>query len=148
MKKSKRRLLLLLLILLMVTKLVLNLRCQLHHIIHPYTPGITKLPHKTQKTAQKRKKKDGKKDGEPIDLDDENKKEKELSYYHMMTYKRNLNKTFHYKYFRPYSHDHQRLRMEEDCKCPIGEIHNTQCQWYDPDTINVLYTKGDISDGE
>ena len=42
------------------------------------------------------------------------KKRKGFSYYPLLTYKRNLDKTFYYKYFRHYSHDYRRLRMEED----------------------------------
>ena len=103
----------------------------------------------TQKNSKKKKKKDSKKaKREPMDLDDNENQEKESSYYYKMTYKKNLDKTFHYKYFRPYSQDYRRLNMVEDCECPIGEIHNTQCQWYHPDTIYVLYTKGDISASE
>ena len=59
------------------------------------------------------------------------KKRKEFSYYPLLTYKRNLDKTFYYKYFRPYSHDYRRLRMEEDCQCPQSEPHDTNCEWYD-----------------
>ena len=34
------------------------------------------------------------------------KKRKGFSYYPLLTYKRNIDKTFYYKYFRPYSHDY------------------------------------------
>ena len=49
------------------------------------------------------------------------KKRKGFAYYPLLTYKRELDKTFYYKYFRPYSHDYRRLRMEEDCQCPHSE---------------------------
>ena len=42
------------------------------------------------------------------DLDDEReiaKKRKGFSYYPVLTYKRDLIKTFYYKYFKPYSHE-------------------------------------------
>ena len=79
------------------------------------------------------------KDGDVV-----SKKRKGFSYYPLLTYKRNIDKTFYYKYFRPYSHDYRRLRMEEDCQCPKGEIHSTKCTWYHPDTIYILDTQGDI----
>ena len=52
------------------------------------------------------------------------------------------------KYFRSYSHDYQRLRMEEDCQCPKAEPHDTKCEWYDPNIIYILETQGDISTSE
>ena len=112
-------------------------------------PRDNKTTFKSQKTGQKRKK-DGKRTKEKqMDLDDEDsvllskpdEKGKDFSYYHLMSYKRNFDKTFYFKYFRPHSQDYRRLRMEEDCQCPVGEIHSTQCQWYHPDTIYILYTK-------
>ena len=59
----------------------------------------------------------------PMNIDDDAqaeerdlpKKRKGFSYYPLLTYKRDLDKTFYYKYFRPYSHNYRRLRMEEDC---------------------------------
>ena len=65
-----------------------------------------------------------------------------------LTYKRNIDKTFYYKYFRPYSHDYRRLRMEEECQCPKGELHSTKCEWYEPNIIYILDTQGDISASE
>ena len=85
------------------------------------------------------------------DLDDEReipKKRKGFSYYPLLTYKRDLNKTFYYKYFKPYSYDYRRLRMEEDRKCPETEPHDTKCEWYDPDTIYILDAMNDISASE
>ena len=38
--------------------------------------------------------------------------------------------------------------MEEDCSCPETEPHNTNCEWYDPDTIFILYAMNDISASE
>ena len=57
-------------------------------------------------------------------------------------------KTYYYKYFKPYSHDYRRLRMEEECQCPKGVLHSTKCTWYDPDTIYILDTQGDLSPSE
>ena len=140
-------------------------------------PQIPNLPHesslhsrdktttKTQQTDQKRKKKNKKKnknrdpdetDETPMVLDDENnknsdvvsKKRKGISYYPLLTYKRNIDKTFYYKYFRPYSHDYRRLRMEEECQCPKGELHSTKCEWYEPNIIYILDTQGDIPASE
>ena len=82
-----------------------------------------------KKKKTKKEKKKGKTDGtieSPVIIDDEGqaeereipKKRKGFSYYPLLTYKRDLDKTFYYKYFRPYSHDYRRLRMEEDCQCP------------------------------
>ena len=119
----------------------------------------------THQTDQKKKKKNKKKknkdksdetDESPMILDEEDrtdereipKKRKGFSYYPLLTYKRNIDKTFYYKYFRPYSHDYRRLRMEEDCQCPQTEPHDTKCEWYDPNIIYILETQGDISASE
>ena len=75
-------------------------------------------------------------------------KSKGVSYYPFLTYKRNHDKIFYYKYFRPYSHDYRRLRMEEECQFPQGELHSTKCEWYEPETIYILDTQGDISASE
>ena len=75
-------------------------------------------------------------------------KRKGFSYYPLLTYKRNLDKTFYYKYFRPYSHDYRRLRMEEDCQCPQTEPHDTKCEWYDSNIIYILEAPDDISASE
>ena len=76
------------------------------------------------------------------------KKRKGFSYYPLLTYTRDLDKTFYYKYFRPYSHDYRRLRMEEDCQCPQSESHDTGCEWYDPNIIYILEAPDDISASE
>ena len=76
------------------------------------------------------------------------KKRKGFSYYPLLTYKRDLDKTFYYKYFRPYSHDYRRLRMEEDCQCTKTEPHDTSCEWYDSDIIYILEAPDDISASE
>ena len=117
-----------------------------------------KTTAKTQQTDKKKKKKN--KDREPVEteetpmvLDDEtnkegdvvSKKRKGFSYYPLLTYKRNVDNIFYYKYFRPYSHDYRGLRMEEDCQCPKGEIYNSKCTWYHPDTIYILDTQDVIS---
>ena len=73
------------------------------------------------------------------------KKRKGFSYYPLLTYKRNIDKSFYYKYFRPYSHGYRRMRMEEDCQCPKTEPHDTKCEWYDPNIIYIIKTQGDIS---
>ena len=110
----------------------------------------------------KKKRKKGKNEKEttrtvenPMLIDDEEpdedriiKKRKGFSYYPLYTYKRNLDKTFYYKYFKPCSHDYRRLRMEEDCTCSETEPHNTNCEWYDPDTIFILDAINDISASE
>ena len=111
-----------------------------------------------KKKKTKKEKKEGKitrTDENPMLIDDEEpdedriiKKKKGFSYYPLLTYKRNLDKTFYYKYFKPYSHDYRRLRMEEDCRCPETEPHNTNCEWYDPDTIFILDAMNDISASE
>ena len=111
-----------------------------------------------KKKKTKKEKKEGKitrTDENPMLIDDEEpdedriiKKKKGFSYYPLYTYKRNLDKTLYYKYFKPYSHDYRRLRMEEDCRCPETEPHNTNCEWYDPDTIFILDAMNDISASE
>ena len=97
----------------------------------------------THQTDQKKKKKNKKKknkgksdetDESPMVLDEEDrtdekvvpKKRKGFSYYPLLTYKRNTDKTFYYKYFRPYSHDYRRLTMEEDCQCPKSRTSQYQ----------------------
>ena len=119
----------------------------------------------THQTDQEKKKKTKKKEKKiktdgttesPMILDDEDqtegkeipKKRKGFSYYPLLTYNRNLDKTFYYKYFKPYSHDYRRLRMEEDCQCPQTESHDTKCEWYDPNIIYILEKQDDISGSE
>ena len=87
----------------------------------------TTLTHQTDQKKKRRNKRKKNKveetDESPMILDEEDKpdekeipkKRKGFSYYPLLTYKRDLDKTFYYKYFRPYSHDYRRLRMEEDC---------------------------------
>ena len=60
-------------------------------------------------------------DKNPMDCED-NKTEDEAT----------TDKTYYYKYFKPHSHDYRRLRMEEGCQCPKGELHSTKCTWYGP----------------
>ena len=145
------------------TKKWQNPRCQTYCVIHPYIPGM-KLLHQTHQTDQKKKKKNKKKnkdrsdetDESPIILNEEDqtegreipKKRKGFSYYPLLTYKRNIDKTFYYMYFRPYSHDYRRLRMEEDCQCPQTEPHDNKCEWYDPNIIYILEAQDDISASE
>ena len=76
------------------------------------------------------------------------KKRKGFAYYPLLTYKRELDKTFYFKYFKPYYHDYRRLRMEEDCQCPQSEPHDIGCEWYDPNIIYILEAQDDISDSE
>ena len=87
-------------------------------------------------------------DDEEPDEDRIIKKRKGFSYYPLYTYKRKLDKAFYFKYFKPYSHDYRRLRMEEECTCPETEPHNTNCEWYDPDTIFILDVMNDVSASE
>ena len=86
------------------------------------------LSHPTdQKKKRKNKRKKNKveeTEESPMSLDEMNKpdekeipkKRKGVSYYPLLTYRRDLDKTFYYKYFRPYSHEYRRLRMDEDCQ--------------------------------
>ena len=76
------------------------------------------------------------------------KKRKGFSFYPLLTYKRDLDKTFYFKYFKPYSHDYGRLRMEEDCQCEPSEPHDTRCERYDPNIIYILEAPDDISASE
>ena len=87
-------------------------------------------------------------DDEEPDEDRIIKKRKGFSYYPLYTYKRKLDKAFYFKYFKPYSHDYRRLRMEEECTCSETEPHNTNCEWYDPDTIFILDVMNDVSASE
>ena len=145
-------------------------RCQINHVNHPYIPGRTEVKPQHQPTShirrrrkreprKKKKKKRSKLIGtseSPMIIDDDGqaeekeipKKRKGFSYYPLLTYKRDLDKTFYYKYFRPYSHDYRRLRMEEDCQCPQTEPHDTKCEWYDPNIIYILEAPDDISASE
>ena len=120
--------------------------------------------HQKTKKKKSKKSKGDKKKGKTVDTttespmsieDDEQaeksdlpKKRKGFAYYHLLTYKRELDKTFYYKYFRPYSHDYRRLRIEEDCQCPHSEPHDTGCEWYDPNIIYILEAPDDISASE
>ena len=119
-----------------------------------------------QKSKKKKSKKSkgDKKTGQTVDTATENpmsiedddqaekcdspKKRKGFAYYPLLTYKRELDKTFYFKYFIPYSHDYRRLRMEEDCQCPHSEPHHTSCEWYDPNIIYILESPDDISASE
>ena len=113
---------------------------------------------KSQKKVKREKKKSktvGKSESPMIIEDDgltENKeipkKRKGFAYYPLLTYKKNLDKTYYYKYFRPYSHDYRRLRVEEDCQCPKTEPHDTGCEWYDTNIIYILEDQNDISASE
>ena len=87
-------------------------------------------------------------DDEEPDEDRIIKKRKGFSYYPLYTYKRKLDKAFYFKYFKPYSLDYRRLRMEEECTCSETEPHNTNCEWYDPDTIFILDVMNDVSASE
>ena len=49
---------------------------------------------------------------------------------------------------KPFSHDHRRLRMVEECQCPKCEIHNTKCSWYHTEIIYILDTQSDLSASE
>ena len=120
------------------------------------TKGLQNNQKQKKKTKkEKKERKTTRTDEDPMLIDDEEpdedriiKKRKGFSYYPLYTYKRNLDKTFYYKYFKPCSHDYRRLRMEEDCTCSETEPHNTNCEWYDPDTIFILDAMNDISASE
>ena len=120
------------------------------------TKGLQNNQKQKKKTKkEKKERKTTRTDENPMLIDDEEpdedriiKKRKGFSYYPLYTYKRNLDKTLYYKYFKPYSHDYRRLRMEEDCTCSETEPHNTNCEWYDPDIIFILDAINDISASE
>ena len=120
------------------------------------TKGLQNNQKQKKKTKKaKKERKTTRTDEDPVLIDDAEpdedriiKKRKGFSYYPLYTYKRNLDKTFYFKYFKPYSHDYRRLRMEEDYTCSETEPHNTNCEWYDPDTIFILDAMNDISASE
>ena len=104
-----------------------------------------------ERNGQKKMQDDNQED--PVDLDDTKgngvmHKSRGHSYYPLLHYKKNLDKTFYYQYFRPYAHDYRILRMEEECQCPRDKIHDSKCLWYYPDMIYILDTKGDLSTSE
>ena len=107
--------------------------------VHPLLQGLQNNQKQKKKTKkEKKERKTTRTDEDPMLIDDEEpdedriiKKRKGFSYYPLYTYKRNLDKTFYYKYFKPCSHDYRRLRMEEDCSCSETDPHNTNCEWYD-----------------
>ena len=63
----------------------------------------------------------------------------------LLYYQKSNDKTFYYKYFKPYSYDLRVLQMDQDCQCEKGKFHETTCSWYDPDIINILETKTGLS---
>ena len=90
-------------------------------------------------------------DKDPKNLDESKgdgvKYKKSRSYFYnlLLYYKRNIDKSYYYKYFKSYFHDHRLLISDNECQCPRGKIHNTNCPWYNPDIIYILDTKGDLS---
>ena len=120
------------------------------------TKGLQNNPKQKKKTKkEKKERKTTRTDENPMLIDDEEpdedriiKKRKGFSYYPLYTYKRNLDKTLYYKYFKPYAQDYRRLRMEEECTCSETEPHNTNCEWYNPDIIFILDVVNDISASE
>ena len=38
--------------------------------------------------------------------------------------------------------------MEEDCKCPHSDPHDTGCEWYDSNIIYILEAQDEMSDSE
>ena len=110
---------------------------QAHQKTHKKSKG-EKKKIKTVGTSESPMNIDDDGQAEERDLPKKTKKRKGFSYYPLLTYKRDLDKTFYYKYFRPYSHDYRRLRMEEDCQCPHSEPHDTGCEWYDPNISTSL----------
>ena len=81
--------------------------------VHSSTKGHQTSQKKKKKTKkEKKERKTTRTDENPMMIDDEEpdedriiKKRKGFSYYPLYTYKRNLDKTLYYKYFKPYSHD-------------------------------------------
>ena len=107
----------------------------------------------SQRNGQKKMQDDNQKDLNDIRGDGDGdgvmyEKSRGYSYYPLLQYKKNLDKTFYYQYFRPCSHDNRMLRMEEESQCPRGKIHHSNCSWYHPDIIYILDTKGDLSTSE
>ena len=127
-------------------------------------PSSSRL--QAQQKNKKKKSKKGKEEkrtnkadtpGSPMSIDDDNqaenqadfpRKRKGFAYYPLLTYKRELDKTFYFKYFIPCSHDYRSLRMEKDCTCPHSDPHDTGCEWYDPNIIYILEAQDDMSDSE
>ena len=71
-----------------------------------------------------------------------------VSFKPLLYYNRELEKTYYYKYFKPYSYDHRLLTMGYDCKCPQRKVHKTNCSWYDTDSIYMIETRADLSISE
>ena len=63
-------------------------------------------------------------------------------------YSREFDRTYYYKYFKPYTFDHRLLTMGNDCKCPRRKVHKSSCFWYDTDNIYILQTTADLSISE
>ena len=62
-------------------------------------------------------------------------------------------KTYCYKYFRPYKYDWRLLLTNDngesiECTCPRARIHDKKCVWYNPNYINIPYTRNDLSISE
>ena len=75
---------------------------------------------------------------------------KNRGYYYspILFYRRNIDKTYYHRYFKPYSYEHRMLKMDHECQCPRGKTHETNCSWYDPDIIHILEIKTDLSTSE
>ena len=59
-------------------------------------------------------------------------------------------KTYSFKYFKAYPHDHRMLLNDDygepiKCHCPEGKIHHVQCPWYHPDVIYIIDFQEDLS---
>ena len=63
----------------------------------------------------------------------------------LLYYCREFDRTYYYKYFKPYTFDHRLLTMGYDCKCPRRKIDKSSCSWYDTDNIYILETRVDLS---
>ena len=83
---------------------------------------------------------------EPMDLDetedDQNimcgvlsKRSKYVCFKPLLYYSREFDRTYYYKYFKPYTFDHRLLTMGYDYKCPRRKVHKSSCSWYDTDNI-------------
>ena len=116
------------------------------HMIHPCTPGIPTTYIPRNRRMDRRKSMMIKKTQRTL-MNPNMMYKKSRGYYYnpLLYYKRNIDKTYYYKYFKSYSHDHRLLISNNQCQCPKGKIHDTNCPWYNPDIIYILDTKGDLS---
>ena len=114
----------------------------------------------TQKDSdQKKKKNDSKPDDTPMNLEVDTKEDKSRM---LLGTPKKINrgiwlyctsstgKTYSFKYFKAYPHDHRMLLNDDygepiKCHCPEGKIHHVQCPWYHPDVIYIIDFQEDLS---